>query len=636
MDVLGILLLMAVVIGSSAHAPSNSYAYSQERQMGASLSTARTGEWLLPRSQYGQLARKPQLYAWLDAPVLLLTGWTCDFAYRVPTILAALGSIVLLYFFARRWYGRTTALLAACLWAASIHMSKMAYLGTTDMLMSFWILASIFCADRLLYRRALRHRGAWATAFWATIILGSLSKGWGVANVPIVAGVIAIASALGPGFEEVRECRGLLSKFLRAAALVGSRWIAAAKDLRLGWGLLATALVLGPLWAVMLHQGGEEFRKIVYFEIFQRATGQGEGAPRASKVPPFLQLVYYQLPASIPAIAALALVSPRRWFRSDSPVWLPLSWVVAVVGLFSLAHGFRADYLLPCYPAVAMMGAWAIQRVYEQGPSGGKFVRLLRHVFAGGAITAASVLILLPCALVFHDHMPRGIQKNIHIPAAITPLTWNVLTWLIPAGAILIVLTVIFSLRWQVRRVAVTAMLAMLGVQFLDTHVISRHAQIGDGERMIEFARQSREILHGERPLVYQCEKFVTEPYLGEFGIRLHEMEIEGKRDVPKETREVLAGVNASSSRWLITCDHALVELGAAKPADKGPYQLKVRKQDVSFQTMPQELGEVRCASEPIQSQKWGRIYLIEVRRPVQTSAPPYEIGFIPGVEVSE
>ena len=42
------------------------------------------------------------------------------------------------------------ALLAACLWAVGMHMSKMLYLATTDMLLTFWITASIFCAEALI------------------------------------------------------------------------------------------------------------------------------------------------------------------------------------------------------------------------------------------------------------------------------------------------------------------------------------------------------------------------------------------------------------------------------------------------------------------------------------------------------
>jgi 4-amino-4-deoxy-L-arabinose transferase-like glycosyltransferase len=161
-DIVLILILITCAVACSAHAPSTTYAYAQLQQIGAVVGTIESGNWVLPRDQGGGLARKGQLYAWLDAPVLMLTGIYDDFTFRVPTVAAALVMGVLVYLLAVRWYDRATGLLAACLWIVIQHMSKLAYLAVTDMLVTAFITGSILCADRLLFHRAPpAARGRW-------------------------------------------------------------------------------------------------------------------------------------------------------------------------------------------------------------------------------------------------------------------------------------------------------------------------------------------------------------------------------------------------------------------------------------------------------------------------------------------
>ncbi|MCD6303356.1 MAG: hypothetical protein J7M21_00145 [Planctomycetes bacterium] len=49
------------------------------------------------------------------------------------------------------------------------------------------------------------------------------------------------------------------------------------------------------------------------------------------------------------------------------------------------------------------------------------------------------------------------------------------------------------------------------------------------------------------------------------------------------------------------------------------------------LRTLPEELGDVLAASRPVESQNWGRIYLIRLRRPVKVSGRPVRQVWIPG-----
>ncbi len=631
-DLLVVFLLVGVVVANSAHSPANTYAYAQLLQIGASVSMLQTGELLLPRNQMGRLARKPQLYTWCQAAVLWVTGVYNDFTFRLPTVAASFVAAALVYLLGRRWYGRRTGLLAACLWAAAHHMSKLMYVSLTDMMLTMWVTGSIFCADRLLFHRAPRGGRKWyVLGLWATIILAALTKGWGVLNLAVVGGMLALAAGVGGGFGVLRAADGLDRKLLVAFRLIGRRWRRAMKATRFGWGMLATAAVLAPVWVGMFVQGGAEFREIVHFEIWQRITGAGALPPKASSVPQAANLLYYFLPGSVFAVGAFFLVHPRRWFKLRSPVFLPLCWVLAVLVPFSLIHGGRPDYLLPCYGAMALLGAWAVQAVASRGRGAGRAVGVLRHVFAGVGVTAGALLAAAALGLLFQPQLPAFVRKAIRLPASAGPLCWWVLPALALAGLLLATWAVRESLRWRVRRVAFLAVVAMPGIMFVYTHFLSRHARYGDGEKMLLLAEAARPLVGGDGLAVFMTGRISVPQYLGRHIVdaagleRLKRKRPAGRTETPRLGRRITSAeeLDGCDIPWLLTCDRGLIELGAARAVPAGDGQIA--------QLAPGDLGTVRLASAPVRYQKWGRVYLIRVRRPIVLSGTPRPTPYISG-----
>jgi 4-amino-4-deoxy-L-arabinose transferase-like glycosyltransferase len=631
-DIAIALALASVVIAIAAHAPTDNYAYAQHRQMGAVIGSLTSGNWLLPRNQEGGYARKGQMYAWLCGPVVWATGAYEDFVFRSPTVAASLATGVLVYLLGRRWYGRRTGLLAACLWAAMLHMVKLAYVGTTDMLLTLWITLSIFCADRLLFHPAPRgKRLPWVVALWASMIFGVLTKGWGVASIPLVGAMIALAAALGPGFKTIKLATGTRGKLGLTARLVARRWWKAIRATHLFVGLAAVAAVLVPLWLYMLQAGGERLRWVVYFEVWQRATGEGEGAPAPSTVPPVLYLIYYTLPASVLAIGAMFLARPRRWFSRKGPLCLPLCWLLGVLIPYSSVHGFRPDYLLPCYAAVALMGAWAVEEVCRRGRAGGGTVRALRHVFAATPVLLGGFLVVVGLAYLFQGRMPKSMQKVLAIPQAIRPESWWLLGGAVILGGVAAAMGVWASMRWRLRTVAWAAIVAMPGVALVSSHFLSRHARDGDGERMLQFARHVRRIIGADSFAVFRMERLVTEPYLGRFGRRLALPGEDANQTGAIEVRQFLSDPNVSTARWLLTCDRGLIEMGAARQDENGEFALKSNDPGTRYRLLPGDLGQAGHVGGPVKSQRWGRMYLIELRpRPIRVSGTPTDTGYVP------
>ncbi|MCK4275103.1 MAG: glycosyltransferase family 39 protein, partial [Phycisphaerae bacterium] len=205
-DIALVLLLVGIVIAISADAPTHIYAYAQPWNIGAALGMLQSGQWLLPRNQMGVVPRKGQLYTWLLAGSIKLTASYDQFVFRLPSVAASFVMGVLVYFLAVRWVGRGAALLGAPLWVTMNHMHKLMYLATTDMLLALWITVGVLCADKLLFHPvASSKRARWAVLFWAAMILAALTKGWGVVNLSVLGGLIALATAVRPGFAALRR-----------------------------------------------------------------------------------------------------------------------------------------------------------------------------------------------------------------------------------------------------------------------------------------------------------------------------------------------------------------------------------------------------------------------------------------------
>ncbi len=646
-DVIIIVLLTAGVIAIGAHAPSNNYAYAQRWQAGANIGVAEGGNWLLPRNQAGGVARKGPLYAWLGAPALMLTGIYDDFIFRVPTVAAALATALCVYVLGRWWYGRRVALLAACLWATAHHMGKLTYLGTTDMLLTLWITCSIMCIDRLVFHPVARHkRKWWACGLWVTMILGALTKGWGVVNLPLVAAMTALAAALGPGFDPRPAGRRpagdvpggrpagdvpggrLGGAILRIIRLVGRRWWNAIKAVGLWWGLGVFVAVMGLMVWGMFVVGGEDFRRLVNFELVQRVTGEGADPPAAASVPPILYLLYYLLPVSIFAMGSLLLVRLSRWFTQKGPIYLCLCWVIAVVVLFSLPHGFGPHYLLPCYAPMALMAAWAIHTVTIRRKRGGKLLHVLRHAFAGVPVVIGVGLVVVALAYLLHGYLPQSLAKLLPLPAEVRPESWWLLGAVIPFGVAVAAWGIRSSLRWQLRRVAFTACVGMLGVMFVYGHFASRHAQTGDGEKMRRFAQRAREIVGDDRVVTFWTSNLCVRMYLGRLGPLLVRPGAEKARavEVPMEK------LASNGIHWMITCDRGLVEMGQFREVADGTYKVKVSGGVRTFRTLPELLsdGPIEHSSETIEAGQWGRLYLIRLKLGARPYAKPESLGYAP------
>jgi len=151
---------------------------------------------------------KPPLFLYLQAGGFALFG-PSETAARLPSLLASVTSIGLLYLLAWRLYGQPTALVGAALFAASPFAISFAPTAFLDSLMGMWVLAACVTAAQ----------GRWG---WAGILMGlaEATKWEGVAFLPLVAGLGLCIHPTRPA----SAAKGFLRAALGLLAIIALVW----------------------------------------------------------------------------------------------------------------------------------------------------------------------------------------------------------------------------------------------------------------------------------------------------------------------------------------------------------------------------------------------------------------------------
>lgn len=341
--------------------------------------------------------QKPPLYFWLAALAGSPAGHVDELAARLPSAAAALGCVVLTWLVGR-WLlsDPTAALLAAGLLATSFRFAFTARRVQLDALLTLCELAAVALFLWLELRRgglgqARRHPGVIA-ALHLALGAAALVKG-PVGWLPLVvfAGYLTWQGRL-------RELRAITPAW--------------------SWGLSIGPVVAWISLATLLAPPGFAERAVGENLIARFFAGSSHARP--------FYYYAYQLPLDflpwtllLPAGALRVWRAARRGARSqvttraDGPVAASrflLVWIALPLLFFSLSAGKRGLYLLPIFPALALVtAAW----VTGPGPAGEQHLRparsLARLVLAVGVIEL--VLFSLGLPMLDAQKSPRPIAE---------------------------------------------------------------------------------------------------------------------------------------------------------------------------------------------------------------------------------
>ncbi len=318
-----------------------------------------TGNWILPAVNGDYIPFKPPLFHWFGVITGYSFGGIDEFTLRLPSaIFAALG-VLMTYFTARRLWGERAGMVAGIVLATTTEWWQAGRNTQVDMTLAFFIAAACLYFY-FLYKQ--RDFGV-AKSLGLPILVGLATLAKGPIGVLIPSLAIFVFLWLRHDFLFVKK----LHPFASAAVFL---------------------LIAGSWYGLALWQGGPAFflRQIID-ENFRTAAGTyGRHQPIYYYFP---VLLLNTLPWSIffPAIALF--IYHRRSRLADDQLLFPLIWFGCVFIFFTLSLGKRGVYLLPLYPAVALIfGAW--WNKLEEG-----------QVQSSGLTRAITALLAFGCLLSF-------------------------------------------------------------------------------------------------------------------------------------------------------------------------------------------------------------------------------------------
>jgi len=371
-----------------------------------------TGQYALPHINARIYPDKPPLFFWMIAAVSIPFGDVNAFSARFPAALFGFGLIVLTYFFARRLFDPLTALLAAVILLTTEGFFRPTLSVHFDAILAFFTTAALFC----FYEGYQKNRNQRLFLLgWVFMGLATATKGPVGLAVPLI---------------------GML------AFLAVKRDFSTLKSFPFVTGLLMVILI-NALWLVpACVLGGEPYTR----DILVRQTF-GRLADSYSHQKPFYYYLYkfpcHTLPWSLFIPGACFYFWKQR--RTFGETVFPLLWFMAGFVFFSMVSCKRGLYLLPLYPAFAMLMAkfWRDQVCLEK--NGGQVLR--REFFMLPSLLVFAVFLLVGCGLALVSFLEAGLPKMAQAPQAILVLAGTALVFCTAAGILLL-----FS-RFRIRSV---------------------------------------------------------------------------------------------------------------------------------------------------------------------------------------
>jgi 4-amino-4-deoxy-L-arabinose transferase-like glycosyltransferase len=309
-----------------------------------------TGDYVDIRYQDDVRYRKPVGIYWLQAAVVKTAqalgdsnALTTIWLYRIPSLIGAVGAVLTTYWCALAFVSRRGAVLAAIMLAASTLLGVEARLAKTDAVLLFTIVAamSVLARAYLSPREAGNDRLGWIlpAIFWTALAVGILIKG------PVNLMVVGLAALTVSIFE--RSGRWLLA--LRP--LAGIAWL--------------FVIVLPWFIAIYARVGTAFFASALGHDMLAKVAS----AQEAHGAPPGLYFLLF-FATFYPGSILAGLAAPAVWRVRREPAakfllaWLVPSWIVFELVVTKLPH-----YVLPLYPAIAILIAGAVEsKVLSQRP----------------------------------------------------------------------------------------------------------------------------------------------------------------------------------------------------------------------------------------------------------------------------
>jgi 4-amino-4-deoxy-L-arabinose transferase-like glycosyltransferase len=334
-----------------------------------------TGDWVTPRLYGKPWFEKPPLFYWGGALSFKLFG-VSEAAARVPSALSALLATLALAWLALRLYGAETACWLLLLLPTTVGMIGFSHAAATDMPFSGMLTIAMVCAVVVLGLTRNENSSVIPQTPWFALILFGFFLGLAV----LAKGPAAIILSGGAIF---------------FWALFTKRWRDALRLFHPA-ALASFCLTALPWYILCARRNPDFFRTFIVEHNFKRYL-----TPEFQHLQPFWYYIPVLLVAFLPWTALLvwsAVEGALQLWRTrctKESTWFLICWAGFCILFFSISQSKLPGYVLPAFPAIALLIAHTISIV----PSAH---RTSLAVTLGAMALCLAILVVLLALSVIH------------------------------------------------------------------------------------------------------------------------------------------------------------------------------------------------------------------------------------------
>ncbi|MFT4570599.1 MAG: 4-amino-4-deoxy-L-arabinose transferase-like glycosyltransferase, partial [Candidatus Binatia bacterium] len=409
-----------------------------------------TGEVVLPYRNGDEIPSKPPFFHWMGSLASLAAGGVSEATIRTPSVIAAIAAMTVTVLFAARWFGLGVAYLTIATLLTAPQWTASAVTARVDMMLSGLIIVGLFT-----YFRAYTQNRQTPALVWACAAAATLTKG--PIGLALPGAIVFAHLALRRDWTYMFGRTNLKAAFVALLAIVawyaGGTWIG-------GQPFLDKLILKENVMRVLDGAGGDVGHLHPFYWYFPALLGG---------LAPWSLF----LPVGIRDCARAAMAESTSRESADPNRFLGL-WLLITFVVFSLADSKRGVYLLPAYPAAALMvthGLVGMLETTRQTATANTTVMVWIRATVGLLAIVWTLILLHASGLVgleiLDPLMSRSDQRNLGVLMKMIerhalPLAVAALAYLATA-----------ALAWRTARTArQSTAVGILAVAFLLTYAV--------------------------------------------------------------------------------------------------------------------------------------------------------------------
>ena len=343
-----------------------------------------TGDFVTPRDDFVRYFEKPPLVYWAESASIALFGID-EFAIRLPAALFSVGQVVVTAAIAAAMFGDAVAILAAIALALSPLFFGFARFATLDPALAFFMTAGL--GAFLMASRAedfgVGVGRRWFLGCAAMLAFGTLAKG---PVAPVLCGAVALIWMI---MER------------RTREIVHIPWIPA----------IAVYLVIAVPWFAIAAYRNPDF--LGFFFIHEHVHRFLEDTEHGWGLWFFIPIVIGGAWPWIYFVPMGVRVSSADESRRSAMRFL-IIWFLVIFVFFSIPRAKLGSYILPAMPALAILAALGIYRLWDIE------ARAASRIISGFALlTLLGAFAAAVAAVMVRNKMPPALSRDAFLIAAI-------------------------------------------------------------------------------------------------------------------------------------------------------------------------------------------------------------------------